>query len=82
MMQVKAGQKTQLVGDIYPLPDCGFHYVWKILKGSSIASVDKKGVLSISTKAKPGDTFTVKTTAIFDEPYMTAKPSIVDYIVR
>lgn len=82
MNYIKSGQKTQLVGDIYPRPKCKFHYTWSILRGNSIASVDKNGVLSISANAKPGDTFTVKTTAVVDDPYMQIKPSIVDYIVK
>lgn len=82
MKHIKPGQRTQLVGDIYPLPKCGYHFTWSILKGSSIAKVDSKGVLSISSNAKPGDIFTVKTTAVVDDPYIQIKPSIVDYIVR
>jgi hypothetical protein len=82
MKCIKPGQRTQLVGDIYPLPKGNYHFTWSILKGSSIASVDSKGVLSISSNAKPGDIFTVKTTAVVDDPNIQIKPSIVDYIVR
>ncbi len=82
MIPVKAGQKTQLVGDIYPKPKDAYHYTWSILKGKSIASVDKNGVLTISPKAKPGDTFRVKTSAIVNDLFIKIKPSIVDYIVK
>ena len=77
----KAGQKVQLVADIYPLPGCKFHYKWEIIKGKNIASVDKNGVLSVSRKAVAGDFFTVKTTAVCEDPYVQPKPSIVDYLV-
>ena len=82
MLPVKAGQKTQLVGDIYPLPKGKYRYTWSILRGKSIASVDDNGVLTISTKAKPGDTFRVKTSAIVENLQIRVKPSIVDYIVK
>ena len=82
MLPIKAGQKIQLVGDIYPKPRGKYHYTWSILRGKSIASVDKKGVLTINTNAKPGDTFRVKTSAIVENPQIQVKPSIVDYIVR
>ena len=78
----KAGQKTQLVADIYPLPSCGYHYVWTVLKGKNIAKVDKKGVLTISPDARPGDSFTIKTTAVTDDPFITPKATIVDYLVQ
>ncbi|MBQ5475215.1 MAG: hypothetical protein IIT65_11085, partial [Lachnospiraceae bacterium] len=67
---------------IYPIPKGKSHYTWSILKGKSIASVDKKGVLTISTKAKPGDTFRVKTSAVVENINIKIKPSIVDYIVK
>lgn len=78
----KAGQKMQLVADIYPLPYCDFHYVWKIIKGQKIAKVDKNGVLSVSRKAVPGDRFTVKTTAVTADPYITPKATVVTYLVQ
>lgn len=82
MKTLKAGQKEQLVGDLYPLPKNIKHkYKFEILKGKEIASIDAKGVLHISAKAKAGDTFTVKTTAVLDSPYITVKPAIVDYLV-
>lgn len=77
----KAGQRVQLVADIYPLPGCDFHYKWEVIKGKNIASVDKYGVLSVSRKAVPGDSFTIKTTAVCEDPYIQPKPSIVDYIL-
>ena len=52
MLPVKAGQKTQLVGDIFPMPRGKYRYTWSILRGKSIASVDNKGVLTINTNAK------------------------------
>ena len=78
----KIGQKMQLVADIYPLPSCDFHYVWTITKGQKIAKVDAKGVLTISKKAVPGDSFTVKTTAVTEDPYIRPKATVVDYIVQ
>ena len=82
MLPVKAGQKTQLVGDIYPRPRGKYHYTWSILRGKSIASVDEKGVLTIKKTAKPGDTFRVKTSEIVENPQLKVKPSIVDYVVK
>ena len=82
MLPVKAGQKTQLVGDIYPRPKGEYHYTWSILRGKSIASVDDKGVLTINKNARPGDTFRVKTSAIVENPQIKIKPSIVDYVVK
>ena len=76
------GQKIQLAADIYPLPKCKFHYKWEILKGENIASVDDKGVLTVSPMAIPGDTFTVKTTAVTEDPYIQPKASIVSYLVQ
>ena len=82
MKTFKAGQKEQLVGDLYPLPKKIRHkYKFEIIKGKNIASVDSDGILHISAKAKAGDTFTVKTTAVLDSPYITVKPAIVDYLV-
>lgn len=78
----KAGQKIQLKADIYPLPGCDFHYEWKILKGEKIAKVDSKGVLTVSSMAVPGDVFTVKTTAVTEDPYITPKATIVDYLIQ
>lgn len=78
----KAGQKVQLVADIYPLPDCPFHYVWTVLKGKNIAKVDEKGVLTISRKAMPGDSFRIKTTAVAEDPNIRPKATIVDYLVQ
>lgn len=75
------GQKVQLSANIYPLPKCGFHYKWEILSGKDIASVDDKGVLTVSPMAIPGDTFTVKTTAVIKDPYLRPKPSIVKYLL-
>lgn len=82
MRSIHPGQRIQLAGDIYPLPKCGYRFTWSVLKGSSIASIDSKGILSISSDAKPGDIFTVRTTAIVDDPYVQIKPSVVDYMVR
>lgn len=82
MKTFKAGQKEQLVGDLYPIPKgVRRKYRFEIIKGQKIASVDKDGVLTISADAKAGDTFTVKTTAVLDNPYITVKPAIVDYLV-
>lgn len=78
----KAGQKTQLVADIYPLPPCDFHYVWTVLRGNSIAKVDEKGVLTISPNARPGDSFTIKTTAVTEDPFIMPKATVVDYLVQ
>ena len=78
----KAGQKTQLVADIYPLPSCKFHYVWTVLNGKSIAKVDEKGVLTISKKARPGDSFRIKTTAVTEDPFIMPKATVVDYLVQ
>ena len=78
----KAGQKIQLKADIHPLPACKFHYEWSILKGGAIAKVDSKGVLTVSQNAVPGDVFTVKTTAVTEDPYITPKATIVDYLVQ
>lgn len=78
----KAGQKTQLVADIYPLPTCKFHYVWTVLRGKDIAKVDKNGVLTISPDARPGDSFTIKTTAVTEDPFIRPKATVVDYLVQ
>lgn len=78
----RAGQKVQLVADIYPLPAGGFHYKWEILQGKNIAKVDEKGVLTVSPMAMPGDIFTVKTTAVANDPFIRPKPTIVDYLVQ
>lgn len=78
----KAGQKTQLVADIYPLPPCDFHYKWTVLRGNSIAKVDEKGVLTISKKARPGDSFTIKTTAVTEDPFIIPRATVVDYLVQ
>ncbi len=78
----KAGQRVQLVADIYPLPKGGYHYKWEILQGKDIAKVDEKGVLTISPFAMPGDIFTVKTSAIANDPFIRPKPTIVDYLVQ
>lgn len=78
----KAGQKTQLVADIYPLPPCKFHYVWTVLRGNNIAKVDEKGVLTISKKARPGDSFRIKTTAVTEDPFIMPKATVVDYLVQ
>ena len=79
---VGVGQKIQLVADIYPLPNCNFYYKWEITKGQNIAKVDNKGVLSISPDAIAGDTFTVKTTAITEDPYIRPKASVVTYLLQ
>lgn len=78
----KAGQKVQLVADIYPLPGCDFHYKWEVIKGKDIAKVDNKGVLTISPKAIPGDSFTIKTTAVTEDPFIRPKATVVDYLVQ
>lgn len=78
----RAGQKTQLVADIYPLPACKFHYVWTVVRGQNIAKVDNKGVLTISRKARPGDSFTIKTTAVTEDPFIRPKATVVDYLVQ
>ena len=76
------GQKIQLTADIYPLPACKFHYVWTVVKGQNIAKVDDKGVLTISGLAKPGDSFTIKTTAVTEDPFIQPKATVVDYLVQ
>ncbi|MBO7692838.1 MAG: hypothetical protein J6T10_09445 [Methanobrevibacter sp.] len=78
----KAGQKVQLVADIYPLPSSNFHYVWTVLKGKNIAKVDENGILTISKKAMPGDSFRIKTTAVAEDPFIRPKATIVDYLVQ
>jgi len=78
----KAGQKVQLVADIYPLPVGGFHYKWEILSGNDIAKVDENGILTVSPLAEPGDVFTVKTTAVANDPFIRPIPTIVDYLVQ
>lgn len=78
----KAGQKIQLKADIYPLPGCDFYYKWEITRGKNIASVDDKGVLTVSSKAVAGDRFTVKISAITEDIYLRPKPSIVTYLVQ
>ena len=78
----KAGQKTQLVADIYPLPNCKYHYVWTVLRGNKIANVDDKGVLTISNKAMPGDSFRIKTTAVAEDPFVRPIATVVDYLVQ
>lgn len=78
----KIGQKVQLVADIYPLPTCEFHYVWEVVKGKDIATVDQNGVLTISRKAIPGDVFTIKTTAVTEDPFIRPKATVVDYLVQ
>lgn len=78
----KAGQKIQLKADIYPLPSCDFYYKWEITSGNKIAKVDDKGVLTISPKAVPGDVFTVKTTAVAEDPYIRPKATVVDYFIQ
>ena len=78
----KAGQKVQLVADIYPLPSCKFKYVWEVTKGNNIAKVDDKGVLTISPRAIPGDSFTIKTTAVTEDPFIRPKATVVDYLVQ
>ena len=82
MRTSKAGQKTQLKADIYPLPHCKFHYEWAILAGENIANVDSKGVLTVSLNAVPGDVFTVKTTAVTEDPFIQPMATIVDYLVQ
>lgn len=32
--------------------------------------------------AVPGDVFTVKTTAVTEDPYITPKATIVDYLIQ
>ena len=78
----KAGQKVQLVADIYPLPPGEFHYVWTVLKGKKIAKVDENGILTVSKKAMPGDSFRIKTTAVAEDPFIRPKATIVDYLVQ
>lgn len=81
-LTAKAGQKVRLVADIYPLPTCGFHYTWQVLKGSKIAKVDDNGILTVSKKAVPGDSFTIKTTAVTDDPNIRPKATVVTYLVQ
>ena len=50
--------------------------------GKDIAKVDKKGVLTISPNARPGDSFTIKTTAVTEDPFISPKATIVDYLVQ
>lgn len=78
----RAGQKIQLKADIYPLPPCPFHYKWEVVQGQKIAKVDDKGVLTISPKAVAGNVFTIKTTAITEDPYIRPKATVVDYIIQ
>lgn len=78
----KLGQKIQLVGDVYPLPPCKFHYKWEITRGKNIASVNDKGVLTLSPEAVAGDTFTVKTTVVTEDPYIRPKASVVTYLLQ
>lgn len=78
----RAGQKIQLKADIYPLPNCDFYYKWQITRGNKIAKVDDKGVLTISSKAVPGDVFTVKTTAVTEDPFIVPKATVVDYFIQ
>ena len=80
-LTVKAGQKVRLVADIYPLPPCDFYYVWTVTKGEKIAQVDKKGILTVSKKAVSGDSFTIKTTAVTEDPYIRPKATVVTYLV-
>jgi len=81
-LTVKAGQKVRLVADIYPLPPCDFHYVWTVTKGKKIAKVDAKGTLTISKKAVSGDSFTIKTTAVTEDPFIRPKATVVTYLVQ
>lgn len=81
-LTVKAGQKVRLVADIYPLPKCDFHYVWEVTKGNEIAKVDKKGTLTVSKKAVSGDSFTIKTSAVTEDPYIRPKATVVTYLVQ
>ena len=79
---VNPGQKIQLVGDIFPLPNCNFYYKWTILKGNDIASVDSKGILSIRPEAKAGDKITIKTTAVTEDSNIVPKATIVTYLLQ
>lgn len=81
-LTVKAGQKVRLVADIYPLPACDFHYVWEITKGNKIAKVDKKGILTVSKKAVSGDSFTLKTSAVAEDPFIRPIATVVTYLVQ
>lgn len=81
-LTVKAGQKVRLVADIYPLPTCDFYYVWTVTKGNKIAKVDKKGILTVSKKAVAGDSFTIKTSAVTEDPYIRPKATVVTYLVQ
>ena len=79
---VKASQKVRLVADIYPLPACDFHYVWTVTKGNKIAKVNDKGILTVSKKAVSGDSFTIKTTAVTEDPFIRPKATVVTYLVQ
>ena len=81
-LTVKAGQKVRLVADIYPLPPCDFHYVWTVTKGNKIAKVDKNGTLTVSKKAVSGDSFTIKTTAVTEDPFIKPIATVVTYLVQ
>lgn len=79
---VKANQRVRLVADIYPLPPCDFHYVWTVTKGNKIAKVNDKGILFVSKKAVAGDSFTIKTTAVTEDPFIRPKATVVTYLVQ
>lgn len=81
-LTVRAGQKVRLVADIYPLPSCSFHYVWTVTQGNEIAKVDKKGILTVSKRAASGDSFTIKTTAVAEDPFIRPKATVVTYLVQ
>ena len=81
-LTAKPGQKVRLVADIYPLPKCKFHYVWTVTKGNKIAKVDKHGTLTVSKKAVAGDSFTIKTTAVVEDPFIIPKATVVTYLVQ
>ena len=81
-LTAKPGQKVRLVADIYPLPACKFYYVWTVTKGNKIAKVDKNGTLTVSKKAVAGDSFTIKTTAVAEDPFIRPIATVVTYLVQ
>jgi len=56
--------------------------VWTVTKGNKIAKVDKKGILTVSKEAVAGDSFTIKTSAVTEDPYIRPKATVVTYLVQ
>jgi hypothetical protein len=56
--------------------------VWEITKGNKIAKVDKKGILTVSKKAVSGDSFTLKTSAVAEDPFIRPIATVVTYLVQ